>query len=54
VAGFFMRGRTGGIEPISVKRIEAVLLADGRGLDDYFLVDGVPMFWAELGHVAIN
>ena len=47
-----MRGRIGGVEPISVERIEAVLLADGRSPDDYFLVDGAPMFWGRLGGYA--
>jgi hypothetical protein len=49
MAGFFMRGRMGGMEPISVEQIEAVLLADGRKPDDYFLVGGAPMFWGRLG-----
>ena len=30
-------------------RVEAELFAHGMQLGDYFLVDGMPMFWGELG-----
>jgi hypothetical protein len=39
------------MDPISVERIEATLFASGLELGDYFLVDGAPMFWGELGGV---
>jgi hypothetical protein len=40
------------MNPISVEQIEEVLLADGRKPDDYFIVDGAPMFWGRLGGYA--
>jgi hypothetical protein len=39
------------IAPIGPNEIEAVLFADGLALADYFLVDGMPMFWGKLGGI---